>query len=97
MDKEKEAKKRKLLYISLGVLLVVVFVWSLMPKATLVDMAEIKVAPFEETIVEDARTRIKEKYIVSSPVDGILTRIKLEPGDVVEKGQKISFILWETD
>ena len=45
------------------------------------------------TVVEDGKTRIREKYIVSTPVAGRLSRVELKPGDIIcDDGQRIAVI-----
>ena len=39
---------------------------------------------FETTIDEDGKTRLRERYVVSAPLAGLLGRVTLREGDVVE-------------
>lgn len=64
-------------------------VWAFQPQPVLVDLATVERGPLEVTINEDGQTRIKEKYIVSTPVGGRLQRIDLEPGDPVLAGKTV--------
>jgi HlyD family secretion protein len=41
------------------------------------------------TVDEDGKTRIKEKYVVSSPLAGRLLRIVMDPGDLVTRGESL--------
>ena len=41
------------------------------------------------TVDDDGKTRIKERYIVSSPLGGRLDRIELDPGDPVVAGETL--------
>jgi HlyD family secretion protein len=41
------------------------------------------------TVNEDGRTRIKERYVVSTPLGGRLLRVELKAGDVVEAGKTL--------
>jgi len=41
------------------------------------------------TVNEDGRTRIKERYVVSTPLGGRLLRVELHPGDIVEAGRTL--------
>ncbi len=71
----------------LGAAAIIVMVWfSFQPKPVSVDTARVKEGPLVVTVSEDGRTRIKERYIVSSPIGGRLSRITLEAGDLVEAG-----------
>ena len=47
-----------------------------------------RVGRFETTIDEDARTRLRERFVVSAPLAGRLQRITLREGDAVEAGAR---------
>jgi HlyD family secretion protein len=49
--------------------------------------------PFETTVDEDGRTRLAERYVVSAPLAGRLTRITLREGDIVEAGAVVATLL----
>ncbi|MCC7403631.1 MAG: HlyD family efflux transporter periplasmic adaptor subunit [Bdellovibrionales bacterium] len=89
--------KKWLIYGGLTVAVVGVVIWSLMPRPLPVDMARVEVGDFEQRVVEDGRTRVKEKYVVSSPVDGVLPRVKWNPGDRVKQGEPLVSIKWDYD
>ncbi|MCE8533591.1 HlyD family efflux transporter periplasmic adaptor subunit [Ruegeria pomeroyi] len=59
------------------------------PRPMLVDMAEVRQGRMVLTIDEEGRTRVKEPYVVSSPVAGELQRVTVEPGEVVERGKTV--------
>lgn len=59
------------------------------PQATPVELAPLVRGPLEETVREDGRTRVRERYTVSSPVAGRLARIRLKPGDRISTGQTL--------
>lgn len=60
------------------------------PRPALVDIAEVQVAPMVVTIDEAGRTRVREPYVVSSPVAGKLQRVTLQPGDRVAAGALVA-------
>ena len=70
-----------------GVLIVAAVIalvaWAFVPRPVLVDVSEVKRGPLRVTVDEDGKTRIKERYVVSSPLSGRLLRIGLDPGDPV--------------
>jgi HlyD family secretion protein len=41
------------------------------------------------TVDEDGKTRVKERYIVSAPVAGLLARLELHAGDIVEANKTV--------
>ena len=47
-------------------------------------MASATRGAFETTVDEDAKTRLRERYVVSAPLAGLLSRIDLREGDAVE-------------
>ncbi len=53
------------------------------PKPVLVDTATVSRGRMEVTVDDDGVTRIKDRYIVSTPLSGRLDRIRLEVGDAV--------------
>lgn len=57
------------------------------PRAQLVDTARVARAPFLETLEEEGRTRLIDRYRISAPVPGYLQRIELEIGDPIARGQ----------
>jgi HlyD family secretion protein len=53
-------------------------------------VAEARRAAFEQTVDEDGKTRVTDRYVVSSPLAGKLARIALEPGDAVTAGMTVA-------
>ncbi|MDV7143554.1 HlyD family efflux transporter periplasmic adaptor subunit [Tropicimonas sp. TH_r6] len=64
-------------------------VWAFRPQPVLVDLGEVRRGALMVTIDEEARTRVHEPYVVSTPVAGRLLRVEVEPGDVVERGTTV--------
>ncbi len=60
--------------------------WAFRPQPVLVDLGEVRRGALMVTIDEEARTRVHEPYVVSTPVAGRLLRLEVEPGDAVERG-----------
>lgn len=58
-------------------------VYSLRPQPVLVDTATAQRGPLRVTVNEDGVTRIRERYVVSSPLSAQLQRITLKVGDPV--------------
>lgn len=65
---------------------------ALRPEPVLVDAAEAVVAPLTVSIQESGRTRVKDRYVVSAPTTGRLSRLWLEPGDAVTEGDTLAEI-----
>jgi HlyD family secretion protein len=85
-------KKRWLLALA-ALALVTLLVWALWPAARLVETAVVTQGRFERAVQEDGRTRLRERYLVSAPLGGRLTRITLRQGDAVAKNAVVA-LLW---
>ena len=59
------------------------------PQPMLVDTAQVTRGPMMVTVDEEARTQVRDPYVVSTPVAGRLMRVELEPGDYVEAGETV--------
>ena len=64
-------------------------IFAFLPRPVAVDIAVVTRGPLELTVNSDGRTRIKDRYIVSTPLGGRLQRIELHPGDAVEAGRTL--------
>src|SRR4051794_650197 len=62
------------------------------PKPVPVTVGKVERRTLEVTVDEPGKTRIRTKYVISSPVMGELSRIDLVAGDVVEVGQLLAQI-----
>ncbi len=61
--------------------------WGFRPRPIGVDVEPIVRAPLQITVEEEGRTRVKDRYVVTAPVDGYARRIELDVGDPVNPGQ----------
>jgi HlyD family secretion protein len=84
------AKPTRPLYLLLAGALIALAVWGFWPRAVLVDTAEVVRAPLTVTFTEEGRTRLRDRYLVSAPLDGVVERIALEPGDAVKAGEPVA-------
>lgn len=64
--------------------------WAFAPRPVLVETTRVERGLFEQTIDEDGKTRVRERYVVSAPLVGRVSRIALKAGDAVEPGQVIA-------
>ena len=60
--------------------------WAWQPKPVTVDVATVSRGDLVVSVEEVARTRVRDRYVVSAPLGGNLLRIELRPGDTVEAG-----------
>jgi HlyD family secretion protein len=63
--------------------------WGMRPAPVEADLATVTRGLIRETVDQDGKTRIRERYTVSAPLAGRLMRIGLDPGDKVEAGKTI--------
>lgn len=78
------ARSRRILLWLTGIAVIAVALYvALRPRPVLVDIATIDTGPLEVAIEEDGTTRIRERYVVSAPLDGRLLRIVFDVGDSV--------------
>lgn len=66
-----------------GAAVVAAIVYGLLPQPVPADLQQITRGDLKVTVNEDGKTRIKDRYLVSSPLSGQLQRVELEPGDTV--------------
>ena len=70
-----------------GGLLALLIVVGLWPKPLPVEIAVVARGDLVVTVDEEGMTRVKNHYVISSPVAGQLRRIDWKPGAIVEAGQ----------
>jgi HlyD family secretion protein len=64
--------------------------WSVRPRPVPVETAAVIRGRFAATVDEDGKSRIRERYVISAPLTGLLARIRLKVGDYVEVGDVIT-------
>jgi HlyD family secretion protein len=80
---------RRLITWTLGLGLLGLIAYGLKAKPIEVETVAIAEGPLTVHVVEEGRTRVKHRYIVSTPVAGQIQRITLRPGDEVKAGQTV--------
>ena len=88
---------RKLPLIVLGLALAGALVYSFRPQPVAIDAVAVVRGPLQVTVDEEGKTRIKERYIVSSPLAGQLLRIDRHAGDQVAAGKTLITAIEPTD
>jgi HlyD family secretion protein len=79
--------KKFLLYGLLLAAIGVAFYVSFAPRATLIDSTQVTRGPLQVSIVEEGKTRVVDRYVVSAPIAGYARRLQLKVGDAVQAGQ----------
>lgn len=67
--------------------------WAFRPVPARVEIAKASLGPLMVTVDHDGRTRVKDRYIVSSPLAGRLQRAALKAGDGVEAGKTLLAVI----
>ena len=75
--------RRFLLTVAIVAGLLAIALW---PETFLVDVGTVQSGPLRVTIDEEGETRIRRRFVVSTPVAGRVLRIDLEPGDPIKRG-----------
>jgi HlyD family secretion protein len=61
----------------------------ILPRPEPVDVATARRGPISETVADQGSARVREAYVVSSPVSGRLERVGLRVGDRVDAGRTL--------
>jgi HlyD family secretion protein len=83
---------RRLVWSALVAAATFAVVWSLLPRPITVETVAVSRGALTATVAGEGRTRVKDLFVVSAPVDGQLERIALQAGDLVTAGQAIARI-----
>lgn len=89
--------RQRLLLVAALLLLAAGLIYAFLPRAVPVDVVKVARGPLQVTVNEDGKTRIKERYVVSTPLGGRLLRVELHPGDMVEAGRTLLAAIEPTD
>jgi len=89
------AKKISRRYLILVVILLlgVALALAFRPQPLQVDIGVVERGSMVVTIDEEGRTRVRDAYMVSTPVAGQLLRVDVEPGDQVIAGKSIVAVM----
>jgi len=83
---------RKLGWVVGAALVVGAVAMGFMPSAVLVDTASVERGMFEVTVREEGKTRVVERYVVSSPVSAYARRLELDVGAAVQEGEVLLYL-----
>ena len=94
----KESVRRRLLFWILPIVAVVLaLILLLRPQPVAVDFAVVERGPLQVSTSDEGETRVRDVYVVSAPVTGLMLRIDLEPGDQVVAAETIVAHIQPTD
>lgn len=80
------SSKKLVFYVVLAAAALGALVWAFMPKPALIELADVTRGRFEQTVDEDGKTRVRERFVVTAPLAGRVQRITLKAGDAVARG-----------
>lgn len=66
---------------------------ALRPSSVLVEAAVVRLGPMQQTVDEEGRTRLQDRYLLAAPVAGRLERVTLREGDSVVRGAVVATML----
>lgn len=66
--------------------------WTLRPQPIPVTTAPVTRGALASTVSGEGRTRVRDLFVVSAPVDGELERVSVEPGDSVHPNDTLASI-----
>lgn len=78
--------RRPWLYGLAGLGLVGLIIYAVRPQPVAVDLAPVERGSLQVTVNAEGRTRVRDRYVVATPVAGELQRIPLNTGDRLETG-----------
>jgi HlyD family secretion protein len=79
----------KLFVLLVGLAVVGGLVYAFWPAPVEADLVQVERGTLRVTVDEDGKTRIREKYVVSAPLNGRILRISMDPGDEVVAGKTL--------
>ncbi|MDH3671914.1 MAG: efflux RND transporter periplasmic adaptor subunit [Gammaproteobacteria bacterium] len=80
-------RARRFGLIVLLVLVVLAIGYGFWPKPILIDAVQVTRGPLTVTVEEEGKTRVIDRFVISTPVAGFARRVELDIGDSVMRGQ----------
>lgn len=84
---------RTVVFAAGGIGLVGFIVTGLLPKPVEVEMESITRGPLTVSVLEEGKTRIRDRYVVSPPVAGYMMRVPVRAGDRVVAGETLLAVI----
>ncbi|WP_028996629.1 efflux RND transporter periplasmic adaptor subunit [Azohydromonas australica] len=86
-------KRKTWAFAAVGAVLAVALLgWAFAPRPVPVETAAVTQGTFEAVIEEEGKTRVRDRYVVSAPLAGVLQRIALREGDAVQPGDPVALL-----
>jgi len=61
-----------------------------------VELGKVRKGLYEQYVLVEGKTRVKERFVILSPVSGVLERVTRHVGDIVKKGDHLATIRWDS-
>lgn len=95
--KSSKAKKRgligRLLPWLLAIALVAAIGYGLKPKPLAVETGTVTRGPLVVSVIEEGKTRIRHRHVISPPIAGFLRRVELRAGAPIERGKTVLAVI----
>lgn len=85
----RKGRLRRFLPWLIGAAIVALVLAGLKPKPVEVETGVVERGPLTVRVSEEGKTRIRNRYVVTSPVAGHMRRVPLKPGDEVKAGETV--------
>jgi len=72
-----------------GAVLLFFIVKALLPKPVTVELGVVMRGPLTVSVLEEGKTRIRHRYLITPPVAGYLNRVPLRAGDRIKAGETV--------
>lgn len=94
--KTKPGRWRKWLSWALGLGLLGLIGYGLRPRPVEVEVAKVSRGPLTVHVSEEGKTRIRNRYVVSTPVAGQMRRVLFKAGDEIKAGETVLTVIEPT-
>lgn len=85
-------KSRWLIYGGAAIATFTAIVWAFRPTPIAVETSAVTRGELQVSVAAEGKTRIRDRFVISAPVSGRLTRIQLKAGDAVQPGEIVAQI-----
>jgi HlyD family secretion protein len=93
MKKKNGSARRWAAWAAMAALALAAAAWAFWPRALEVEVGAVATGRFEQTIQEDGRMRVVQRYVVSAPTQAELERPALKVGDAVAAGDVVASLV----
>ena len=66
--------------------------YAFLPRPVVVEVDVVSRGRFLQTVDDDGKTRVRDRFILSAPLSGVLQRVTLEEGDPIKEGAVVATI-----